>query len=100
MVSMTNLIEDIELCCAASGEVGLELADKICPDLILLDLSLPDIHGFDVLNKLKSNSRIKNIPVVAVSADAMDSTIKTALSDGCIDYITKPINFQTLMKVE
>jgi CheY-like chemotaxis protein len=66
--------------------------------LILLDLSLPDIHGFDVLNKLKSNSRIKNIPVVAVSADAMDSTIKTALSHGCIDYITKPINFQTLRK--
>ncbi len=98
MTGMIDLMGGIELMCATSGQEGLDLSFQLLPDLILLDMSLPDINGFELLMKLKSNSKTMNIPVMAVSADALASTIERALNHGCIDYITKPINYETLLE--
>lgn len=98
MSYMTDLMGGIELICVTSGKEGLDLAVQLLPDLILLDMSLPDINGYEVVMRLKSDSKTTNIPVIAVSADTMATTIERALNHGCIDYITKPINYEKLVK--
>lgn len=60
--------------------------------LILMDLQLPDINGLDVIKTLKSDTTTKKIPIIVVSAYAMEKDIENALKAGCDDYITKPIN--------
>ncbi|MDG5789229.1 ATP-binding protein [Evansella sp. AB-P1] len=99
MKGMLHEIGNVDLTSVTTGEKGIKQAFDIHPAIILLDLSLPDIHGYEVLNKLKSNPITKNIPIVAVSADALQSTIKQALVAGCSAYITKPINFEELTRV-
>jgi len=63
-------------------------------DLILMDLQLPDINGLEVIQKIKASSESQNIPIIVVSAHAMESDIKKCKEAGCVDYITKPINVQ------
>lgn len=96
MTKMLSKIGNILLYHESSGEIGLKKAQEIQPDIILLDLSLPDCHGIDVLEELKSNPLTKDKRVVAVSADAMKPSIQQALEAGCFDYITKPIKFEQL----
>lgn len=99
MKHMMKFIGDIELSCVTSGEAGIARTFEIEPEIILLDLSLPDINGFEVLAKIKANPITKDIPIIAVSADAMESTVKQASEEGCFAYITKPIEFKELSKV-
>lgn len=63
-------------------------------DLILMDLQLPDMNGLEVIQKIKTTPESKNIPIIVVSAHAMESDIKKCHEAGCLDYITKPINVQ------
>jgi len=63
-------------------------------DLILMDLQLPDMNGLEVIQKIKTTPESKNIPIIVVSAHAMESDIKKCYEAGCLDYITKPINVQ------
>lgn len=77
---------------ASSGTEGLSGALRLQPDLILLDMNLLDIDGLSILQALMSDSRTANIPVIAVSADAMPEQILRAREAGCQDYWTKPIN--------
>jgi len=63
-------------------------------DLILMDMQLPDINGLEVIQKIKAYPESLNIPIIVVSAHAMESDIKKCYEAGCIDYITKPINVQ------
>jgi CheY-like chemotaxis protein len=83
---------DIELLSAMQGRLGFELATQHQPDLILLDLHLPDVHGEKVLEWLHSDVRTTSIPVIVVSADATPHEIERLLRLGACDYITKPIN--------
>jgi hypothetical protein len=76
---------------------GLELAKKHQPDVILLDIQLPDMDGFEVFQRLKADAVTKNIPVIAVSAYAMPQDINKALQVGFYDYVAKPFNFHTLL---
>jgi PAS domain S-box-containing protein len=80
------------------GSAVLErvLSDK--PNLILLDLNLPDMHGHEVLEKLKSDRRTNNIPVVVISADAMPQQLSTMLKAGADDYLTKPLELPVLIR--
>ncbi|MFA6120003.1 MAG: ATP-binding protein [Sideroxydans sp.] len=71
---------------------GLELAFEKCPDLILLDINLPGMDGFEALKRLRKDERTRSIPVYAVSANAMAHDIENALLAGFDSYITKPIN--------
>ena len=77
--------------------LGLELAEKERPDLVLLDINLPDIDGFEVLEKLKTNPHTEHIPVVAVTANAMKDNIIKGVEAGFDDYLTKPLDVQVLL---
>jgi CheY-like chemotaxis protein len=95
-----RILEDrpnIELLWGATGEQGLELACKHSPALVLLDLNLPDIHGSEVLARLRSNALTGQIPVIVLSADASPSRIEKMLQAGARDYLTKPFDIKRLL---
>ncbi len=83
---------EITLLAAVQGSVGLDLARQHEPDLILLDLNLPDIHGSEVLARLQQSALTRDIPVVVISADATPHQVERLLGAGARDYLTKPLN--------
>jgi CheY-like chemotaxis protein/nitrogen-specific signal transduction histidine kinase len=89
----------LELMTAMQGRVGLELARKHAPDLILLDLHLPDMPGWQVLAQLKSDHATRDVPVVIISADATSPQIKRLLSAGARAYLTKPLDIGEFFRV-
>ncbi len=89
----------LSLLTAASGEYGLELAQHHVPDAILLDIHLPGMDGYAVLQALHANARTRDIPVIALSADAMPFDIDSGLNAGFIRYLTKPVRLDELMEV-
>jgi len=82
----------IQLLLAKDAFEGIEIANKFAPDLILMDIHLPGMNGLTAFTKLQSVEHTKTIPVIALSADAMDLDIKKALEMGFKDYLTKPID--------
>ena len=88
-----------ELMTAMQGRVGLELARNHAPDLILLDLHLPDMPGWQVLAQLKSDHATRDIPVVVISADATAPQIQRLLSAGARAYLTKPLDVPEFFRV-
>ncbi len=89
---------DIHLLTAMNGITGIDIACESQPDVILMDINLPDINGFDALEFLHSNIATTQIPVIAVSANAMPRDIKKGLSAGFFRYITKPIKVKDFME--
>ncbi|HYR22435.1 MAG TPA: PAS domain S-box protein [Chthoniobacterales bacterium] len=89
----------IKLISAMQGQLGIELATRHQPDLILLDVHLPDINGAEVLARLKAKARTRDIPVVVLSADATKSQISRLMSLGAEDYLTKPLDVDCFLKV-
>jgi len=83
---------------ALSGEAGVEAALREIPDLILMDINLPDIDGMEVTRRIKSNPHLANIPVIALTAAAMRGDRERILTAGCDDYLQKPID--TLQMIE
>jgi CheY-like chemotaxis protein len=81
------------------GSIGLELASQHQPDMLLLDLNLPDMHGTEVLRRLRENPETQKIPVVVLSADATPGQITRVLEDGAKVYLTKPLDVQLFLKV-
>ena len=81
---------------AADGEEAIEKAKTEKPDLILMDLFIPKIDGYEVTRILKGNDEFKNIPVIACTAHAMKGDMEDALAAGCDGYITKPIDVRKL----
>ena len=81
---------------ATTGEQGVALAMESRPDLILMDLQLPGIDGFEALRSIRSDPRIRRVPVVAVSAFAMKADRERAFRDGFDGYLEKPISVRTL----
>jgi CheY-like chemotaxis protein len=84
---------------AMQGSLALELAREHCPDLILLDLHLPDISGHEVLRRLRADERTAGIPVVVISADAGPEQIERMLDAGARAYLTKPLDVDRLLAV-
>lgn len=91
-------INNLKMVSATSGELCIDLAISHKPDLILLDINLPGIDGYEVFKLLRLHEETKNIPVVAISAHAMPKDIQTGLSLGFSDYITKPINISIFLE--
>ena len=90
---LTQLLEgEYDLIVAGDGVRGIALAEQEKPDLILMDISLPGMDGYEVTRRLKANSLLKHIPVIGLSAHAMSGDADKARSAGCDDYLTKPIN--------
>lgn len=88
--------EDIAFLSARSGMDGVRLACEHAPAMILLDLDLPDINGFDVLKALKDDSRTHTIPVIVLSADSRPEAKVRAFDLGAVDFVTKPFEFTEL----
>jgi signal transduction histidine kinase/ActR/RegA family two-component response regulator len=82
-----------------SGQAGLDLARREVPDLILLDLHLPDLHGAEVLKRLKSEPATAGIPVAVLSAEAEPGMIRSMRGSGVVAYLTKPLNLSELGKL-
>ncbi len=82
---------------AVDGESGLAVADSDEPDLILLDINLPDIDGYEVARRLRATSLHQETPIIAVTANALIGDDKKALAAGCTDYLPKPINIRELL---
>ena len=76
-----------------TGAGGIERAIATRPDLVLVDLQLPDFDGHEVLRRLRADARTRSIPCVALSANAMREDIERGLASGFTDYLTKPIDF-------
>jgi CheY-like chemotaxis protein len=80
------------------GSVGLDLARHHEPDLILLDLHLPDITGQEVLTRLQQSAVTRDIPVIVISADATPVQIKRLLDAGATSYLTKPLDVTEFLR--
>lgn len=86
-----------EVVIAEDGEQGVAAASSVQPDLILMDMSLPVIDGWEATRRIKSSPDTASIPVLALTAHAMDSDRQKALQAGCDDYDTKPIELPRLL---
>lgn len=91
------LEDDYALITAGDGEKGIALAEKEQPDLILMDMSLPVVDGWEATRRIKTNAGSKNIPVIGLSAHAMDGDREKAMAAGCDGYLTKPIDDDLLI---
>jgi CheY-like chemotaxis protein len=101
MLSRRLLRRGYEVVIALDGESGLELAETVQPDLILMDMSLPILDGWEATRRLKAAASTRSIPVIALTAHAMSSDRDKALEAGCDDYDTKPIELSRLLvKIE
>jgi two-component system, cell cycle response regulator DivK len=87
-----------EVVVAADGEQGVAMAETEAPDLILMDLRLPGIDGWETTRRIKAAPATKAIPVIALSAHAMAGDREKALEAGCDDYDTKPVDFPRLLE--
>jgi CheY-like chemotaxis protein len=85
---------DVKL--ADNGQVGIELAQECHPDLILMDLSMPVLDGWEATRRIKANPTLQRIPIIALTGHAMKSDRERALAVGADDYVPKPIDFATL----
>ncbi|MEX0991339.1 MAG: ATP-binding protein [Actinomycetota bacterium] len=90
---------NVKLIVARNGQMGLDLAIESQPDLILLDVHLPDMPGDEVLRTLQHNVETRRIPVVAISADATDAQRQRMLAVGAIDYLRKPLDITRLLEL-
>jgi two-component system cell cycle response regulator DivK len=81
---------------AVDGEEALEKAIAECPDLILMDISIPKIDGYEVTRRLKSQVKFKDTPIIALTAHAMKGDKEKAMEAGCDGYISKPIDIHEL----
>jgi CheY-like chemotaxis protein len=88
----------IKLLVAVQGAVGLEMAREHRPELILLDLHLPDMTGLEVLQQLRESPETRDIPVMVLSADATKVQIERLLAAGATEYLTKPLNVKEVLK--
>jgi two-component system, cell cycle response regulator DivK len=92
-----ELLDGYEVLSAEDGEKGCELAASEQPDLILMDLEMPVIDGWEATRRLKSNSQTRDIPIIALSAHALAGAREKALAAGCDEFDTKPVEFDRLV---
>jgi len=101
---IVQLLEDeYEILTATNGAEGIEVAERERPDLILMDLSLPVMDGWEATRRIKANEALQSIPIIALSAHAMKGDEDRARQSGCDDYLSKPLDedllFQKLAKL-
>jgi two-component system, cell cycle response regulator DivK len=98
MLSRRLLRKGFDIVSARDGKAGVETAKSEKPDLILMDMSLPIMDGWDATRTLKAHESTAEIPVIALTAHAMDSDRTKALEAGCDDFYTKPIELPGLLE--
>lgn len=96
-----ELLDGFEILVACDGETGCTTALAERPDLILMDLDLPIVDGWEATRRLKSDVATRDIPIIALTAHAMAGSREKALAVGCDDFDTKPVDFDRLLgKIE
>ena len=98
MLSRRLIRKGYEVVMAFDGEQAVEMAVSQNPDLILMDMSLPGLDGWEATRKIKAAVATRTIPVIALTAHAMSDDRERALDAGCDDYDTKPIDFPRLLE--
>ena len=98
MLSRRLLKQGFEMVIAVDGEQAVDLARSEAPDLILMDISLPGLDGWDATRLLKTMPETRSIPIIAITAHAMAGDREKSLAAGCNDYDTKPIDFRRLVE--
>jgi CheY-like chemotaxis protein len=92
-----ELLGDFEVLAAEDGEKGCEMALSERPDVILMDLEMPVVDGWEAARRLKSNPDTRNIPIIGLSAHALAGEREKALAAGCDEFDSKPIEFERLV---
>ena len=92
-----ELLGDFEVVTAEDGEKGCAMAVSESPDIILMDLEMPVVDGWEASRRLKSDPQTRDIPIIALSAHALAGTREKALAAGCDEFDTKPIEFDRLL---
>jgi len=92
------LSDEYEVLVAVNGEEGVKKAEQERPDLILMDLGMPVMDGWEASRRIKANSELKHIPIIAVTSHAMVGDEIQARQAGCDDYVPKPIDENELMR--
>ena len=96
-----DVLGGYEIISATDGAAGLAMAAAERPDLILMDLDLPEVDGWEAARRLKADPLTRDIPIIALSAHAMAGDREKALATGCDDFDTKPVEFDRLLaKIE
>jgi two-component system cell cycle response regulator DivK len=98
MLSRRLARKGYEVSIAVDGQQGVEMAQTSAPDLILMDMSLPVLDGWEATRRLKDSNATRHIPVIALTAHAMSGDRERALEAGCDDYDTKPIELTRLLE--
>ena len=93
-----ELLDGYEVITAADGEAGCAVAASELPDVILMDLDLPVIDGWEASRRLKQSAATRHIPIIALTAHAMTGAKEKALASGCDEFDTKPVDFDRLLK--
>ena len=91
--------DDYELKMVTNGVQALDVIEDFMPKLVLLDIMMPNMNGYEVCEKIRSNDKLKGVIVIMVSARAMDSERKKGLEVGADEYITKPFEEETLLEL-
>jgi CheY-like chemotaxis protein len=94
-----ELLGEFEVLAAEDGEKGCEIALRERPDIILMDLEMPVIDGWEATRRLKGNPQTHDIPVIALSAHALAGEREKAMAAGCDEFDTKPIEFERLVAI-
>jgi CheY-like chemotaxis protein len=90
-----------EVLTAADAEIGMDIAHRAQPSIILMDMSLPRIDGWEAVRRLKADAITRGIPIIALTAHAMSGDRESAIEAGCDDYDTKPVELPRLLaKIE
>jgi CheY-like chemotaxis protein len=92
-----ELLGDFEVISADDGEKGCQMAAAERPDLILMDLEMPVVDGWEATRRLKGSPTTRDIPIIALSAHALSGEREKAIAAGCNDFDTKPIEFDRLV---
>ena len=91
-------LDSFEILVAENGEPGCSMALSEQPDIIIMDLDMPEVDGWEATRRLKSNHATKAIPIIALTAHAMLGSREKALAAGCDEFATKPVDFEQLIK--
>lgn len=86
-----------EICTAVDGAGGIAAAESEMPDLILMDVALGEMDGWEATTRIKANPRTHHIPVITLTAHALSSDHRKSLDVGCVDFDTKPVDMQRLL---
>ncbi|HUN08497.1 MAG TPA: response regulator [Aggregatilineales bacterium] len=98
LINFTLMFAGHTVTTAANGAEAVELAPKVMPDLIMMDVRMPKMTGYEACREMKQNDTIKHIPVVFLSAKGQDEEIQTGISAGAVAYILKPFAPEDLTK--